>query len=55
MCCNLDEVPEISFRHEDGRVLYENGDFEIVGVHIAQYPYDRDDITFYVKRKDATT
>lgn len=52
MCCNLDEVPEIHFRYEDGSQVYANGEFEIVSVMLYQHAYDRDDITFYVKRKD---
>lgn len=55
MCCNLDEVPEIRFRYEDGDPVYDDGEFEIVSVYLAQYSYDRDDITFYVKRKDDAT
>lgn len=55
MCCNLDEVPEIHFKYENGEPVYSDGEFEIVSIYLAQYPGDRDDITFYVKRKDEST
>lgn len=52
MCCDLSYVPEIFFRYEDGSTVYADGEFEIVSVKIASHPDYRDDITFYVKRKD---
>jgi hypothetical protein len=55
MYCSLDEVPEIRFVTEENYPVY-NGDYDVVGVSIRSWLYDRDDVVFIVrKREDEST